>query len=151
MRVPPTSPTNLAERHVQLSEFVDVSVHSMTDTQMSTIIEPSVHGRRMEHILRTAGISAAPVPAPRPAPVETPSRCVNAYKRVCDTAYLVCGALAFPAFGLAAVNPLLLVVPAGLLVASGVCYCLRGKPTPEMEQEYAMRRVSAQVNDSQGA
>lgn len=146
MRVPPTSPTNLAERHVQLSEFVDVSTHSMTDTQITTIIEPSMHAQRLERMMRTAEITTVPVARP---PEEIP-RCVRIYKRVFDSAYLYCGALSIPALALAAINPFLLVVPACLVVAAVACYFLRGKPTLEMEQEYETRRVSAQINDAQG-
>lgn len=149
MRVPPTSPTNLAERHVQLSEFVDVSVHSMTDTQMSTIIGPSVHAQRLERMMRTAEIPAAPVVSV-PHPVEDVPCCTRVYKRAFNSAFLCCGLLSIPALALAAVSPVLLAVPAGLLVASGVCYCLRGKPTLAMEQEYEMRRVAARLHDSQG-
>lgn len=145
MRIPPTSPTNLAERHVQLSEFVDVSVHSMTDTQMSTIVEPSVHAQRLERMMRVAEI-----PVGQAAQRTELPQCNRVCKRACDTTSLVCGALALPAFALVVLGPIWLVAPAGLLVASAVCYLMRGAPTPEMEQEYEMRRVSAQANDCRG-
>ena len=146
MRLPPTSPTNLAERHVQLSEFVDVSIHSMTDTQMATIIGPSMHAQQLERMMRTVEIpDVQPVPQ-----VARASCCVRAYKRTCDTASLVCGVAAMPLFALAAVHPFLLVIPAGLITMSMVCFCLRGKPTTEMQQEYETRRVFAQRTDSQG-
>lgn len=149
MRVPPTSPTNLAERHVQFSEFVNVSVHSMTDTQMSTIVEPSVHGRRMEHILRTAEIVAAPsVPAAPEVPAVP--RCTSAYKRTCDVASLLCGAATLPSVALVLLGPVWLVAPAVLFVASVTFYFMRGAPTAQMEQEYALRRAFIRAHDSEG-
>ena len=147
MRIPPTSPTNLAERHVQLSEFVDVSVHSMTDTQMATIIDPSMHAQRLERMMRDAEIPTVRTPSPT---VEAPSRCTRIYKRACDTMSLACGAAAIPALGLAAFGPVWLVAPACLFAVSAVCFLLRGAPTPAMEQEYEARRAAAQNNDCQG-
>ena len=147
MRIPPTSTINLAERHVQFSEYVDVRIFTPTDTQTTTIVEPSMHAEKLQRMMRTVEIP----PAPTPQASENPARCVRVYKRVCDTAYLACGVAAFPALGLAALGPIWLLVPAGLFVAAATCYVLRGKPTLEMEQEYEARRVFAQAHDSQGA
>lgn len=145
MRVPPANQKNLVDRQVELSEYVDMRVHSMTDTQMTTVIEPSMHAQRLECMMRDAEI-----PTARTRPVVETSRCTRVYKRTCDTVSLVCGVAAFPAFALVVLGPVWLAVPAGLLVVSAASYFLRGTPTQEMEQEYAVRRVSAQANDCQG-
>lgn len=146
MRVPPINQQNPIDRQVELSEYVDMRVHSMTDTQMTTVIEPSMHAQRLERMMRDAEVPTAPT---LPMVDETP-RCARIYKRTFDTMSLVCGVAALPALSLVVLGPIWLVVPASLLGVSAAAYLLRGAPTLAMEQEYELRRIAARSNDCHG-
>lgn len=124
MRIP-TNPTNVAERHVQLSEFVDVKKYATPPSTQKVV--------------------------PRVAPtVEPDVPKSSVYKRTCGTAALVCGALVIPSFAFLAFGVVGLVAPATLVVATAVCFIARGKLPPDMEAEYAARAEAARTHDSHG-
>lgn len=134
---------SVAERHVQFSEFVAVEIPPRTETQMVTIVEPTVYSQRLERAMRTA-----PTVAPA-QPENAPSQPVKAYKNACEKAALVCGALAIPSFALVVMGPIWLVAPAALIAATVAFSLLRGKPTQEILQERAQRATDAKLHDSQ--
>jgi len=145
MRIPPTTQSPMTDRHVRFTDPGITRQHSMTETQMAVISIPDLHTARMERTIRNTPVA----PARPPAPQEF-SKPAKIYKRTCDTISLLSGVAALPTLALGFIHPVWLAVPAGLVVTSIVTFLLRGKPTPEMEQEYAARRAAAQNNDCSG-
>ena len=143
MRIPPTTQSPMTDRHVRFTDPGITRQHSMTETQMATISLPNLHTARMERTIRNAPIGP-------PSVVQEFSKPAKIYKRTCDTISLLSGVAALPTLALGFIHPVWLAVPAGLVVTSIVTFLLRGKPTPEMEQEYAARRAAAQNNDCSG-
>lgn len=144
MRIPPTTQISLADRNVPFAAPV-VRQHTIAETQMTTIPLPDLHTARIERTIRSTPV--APVHLPTVQEFSKPARI---YKRTCDTISLLSAAAALPTLALAFIKPFWLVVPAGLFTTSIVTWLLRGKPTPEMEKEYAERRAAAQATDCQG-
>ena len=148
MNVPRTNVANLADLHVQLSEFVALDMHSQSPPapQGAAPVEPSMYAQRLERMMRTAPV----VEVPAAPVVAEPSRCVRMYKLTCDRLSLICGAAVIPSCACAVLGPIGLVVPAALVVASIALWLLRGKPTQQILQEHAARAEAARSFDPRG-
>ena len=147
MKIGATTPPSVSDRHVQFSEFVDVRLYNPDVVALSSHgIEPSNYAQRLERTLRTA-----PVGTSLPPPPDKPTPCTKAYKRTCDVLSIAFGVAVLPSFALVIFGLPWLAAPGVLTAAALVCFCFRGKPTAEMEQEYEMRRVAMRLFDSRGA
>lgn len=150
MRVPAISVRSMTDQHIPTSPAVSHAPSPAASMASITMTE-EVYAQRLEHALRTGVATTAVVatlssdPPPRP-----PGRMVKAYKRVCDTAALVCGVAAVPSLALGVFNIWLLLVPTVLICSSVILMLLRGAPTQEIEQDYAARAAAAREYDSQG-
>ena len=150
MQTPNVLQNSPVPHHVRFADpIVQPRQHSMPETQMAVIPIPDLHTARMERTVRNIPVAPARPLARPPVPQEF-SKPAKIYKRTCDTISLLSGVAALPTLALGFIHPVWLSVPAGLVVTSIVTFLLRGKPTPEMEQEYAARRAAAQNNDCSG-
>ena len=138
MKVLPISQPTLSEQHTEAAEQVQVRVIQPTDTAP---IQPSVYAQRLERQL-----AQATVVEPAQIRPETPPA-VRVCKNVLHSMALVCGALFVPSFALVFLGPIGLVAPAALLATATACVVFAGKPTEEMEQARAVRRVAMQEYD----
>lgn len=138
MKVLPISQPTLSEQHTEAAEQVQVRVIQTTDTAP---IQPSVYAQRLERQL-----AQATVVEPAQIRPETPPS-VRVCKNVLHSMALVCGALFVPSFAFVFLGPIGLVAPAALLATATACVVFAGKPTEEMEQARAVRRVAMQEYD----
>lgn len=130
MNVTPIRPQNMAERHVQFSEFVEVRHITPTETAP---VQPSLYAQRLERELRNR-----PDVEPQPAqPAQ--SKPARALKNVLHTIATVCGALIIPSFACLILGPIGLVAPAVLASLALICVLLAGRPTEAMERARAER------------
>lgn len=139
MNVVPIRPQNVAERHVQFSEFVDVRHFTPTET---TEVLPTMHAQQLERQLRTA-----PCVAPQPSSEPAQSLPVRAYKNALHTAAMVFGALFIPSFACLVLGPIGLIAPAVLLSLALTCVLLGGRPTETMERIRAERAAMVRQFD----
>lgn len=130
MNVTPIRPQNMAERHVQFSEFVEVRHITPTETAP---VQPSLYAQRLERELRNK-----PDVEPQPAqPAQ--SKPARALKNTMHTIAMVCGALIIPSFACLVLGPIGLIAPAVLASLALICVLLAGRPTEAMERARAER------------
>lgn len=139
MNVTPIRPQNIAERHVQFSEFVEVRHFEPTET---ATVQPSMYAQRLERALRDRPCVEAQAQT-QPAQ----SKPLNVYKNVLHTVAMICGALILPSFACLFLGPIGLVVPAALALVSLACALLGGRPTEAMERARAERAAEMREYD----
>lgn len=129
MNVTPIRPQDIADRHVQFSEFVEVRHFTPSET---TDVQPSMYAQRLERELRGRPCVEAQAQTP-----PEQSKPVQVYKNYMHNASIVCGALIIPSFACLALGPIGMVVPGVLLSLSLTCALLGGRPTEAMQQARA--------------
>jgi hypothetical protein len=138
MNVTPIRPQNMAERHVQFSEFVEVRYIEPTETAP---VQPSLYAQRLERELRNR-----PCVEPQQTP-PTQSCAARVCKNVLHTIAMVCGALIIPSFACLALGPIGLIAPAVLASLALTCVLLAGRPTEAMERARAIRAAAMSEYD----
>lgn len=138
MNIVPIRPQNVAERHVQFSEFVEVRHITPTGTAP---VQPSLYAQRLERELRNR-----PCVEPQQTP-PTQSRAARVCKNVLHTVAMVCGALILPSFACLVLGPIGLIVPAVLASVALTCALLGGRPTETMERARAERAAAMRDYD----
>ncbi len=138
MNVTPIRPQNMADRHVQFSEFVEVQHIEPRETAP---VQPSLYAQRLERELRDR-----PCVEPQQTPPTQP-RAARVCKNVLHTVAMVCGALILPSFACLVLGPIGLIVPAVLASVALTCALLGGRPTETMERARAERAAAMRDYD----